>query len=197
MIVLLDNGHGIETKGKRSPDGRLKEYQYARDIAARVKIALNKKGVCTHLIVPELADISLTERTKRANQYCDIYGTKNVCLVSIHCNAAGNGKEWMSGRGWEVWTSPNQTSGDILAEELYKSAEKHLIGMRMRNNRRDGDSDKEAKFTILTGTKCAACLTENLFMDNKEDVEYLLSEEGKKNIVNLHVDGIMNYIKGR
>lgn len=33
MKVLLDNGHGAETPGKRSPDGRLQEYAYAREIA--------------------------------------------------------------------------------------------------------------------------------------------------------------------
>ena len=27
MKILIDNGHGIDTKGKRSPDGRLLEYR--------------------------------------------------------------------------------------------------------------------------------------------------------------------------
>ena len=30
--ILLDNGHGENTPGKKSPDGSLKEYAYARDI---------------------------------------------------------------------------------------------------------------------------------------------------------------------
>lgn len=34
--VLGDNGYGVETPGKRSPDGRLREYKYAREIAASV-----------------------------------------------------------------------------------------------------------------------------------------------------------------
>ena len=38
-------------------------------------------------------------------------------------------------------------------------------------------------------------LTENLFMDNKEDVKFLLSEEGKKQIIDLHVQGIKKYIE--
>ena len=59
----------------------------------------------------------------------------------------------------------------------------------------DGDPDYEAKFTVLTGTKCPAVLTETLFQDNKSDKEYLLSEEGKAAIVKLHVEGILNYIK--
>lgn len=27
MKILIDNGHGVETPGKRSPDGRFREYQ--------------------------------------------------------------------------------------------------------------------------------------------------------------------------
>ena len=32
IVVLLDNGHGIQTLGKRSPDGKLLEYKYSREI---------------------------------------------------------------------------------------------------------------------------------------------------------------------
>ena len=43
-------------------------------------------------------------------------------------------------------------------------------------------------------TKCAAVLTENLFQDNIDDVKYLLSNEGKTAIADLHVNAISNYI---
>ncbi len=33
MKILIDNGHGIDTKGKRSPDGRLLEYAQDRLLA--------------------------------------------------------------------------------------------------------------------------------------------------------------------
>lgn len=55
--------------------------------------------------------------------------------------------------------------------------------------------DKEEHLYILKQTKSPTVLTENLFQDNKEDVEYLLSEKGKDTIVNLHVNGIINYIQ--
>lgn len=32
MVILLDGGHGIQTPGKRSPDGKLLEYKYTREI---------------------------------------------------------------------------------------------------------------------------------------------------------------------
>jgi N-acetylmuramoyl-L-alanine amidase len=51
-----------------------------------------------------------------------------------------------------------------------------------------------ANFTITSDTSCPAVLTENLFQDNKEEVQYLLSEEGKRNIVELHFEAIKKYI---
>ena len=48
---------------------------------------------------------------------------------------------------------------------------------------------------ICRDTSCPAVLTENLFQDNKEDVDFLLSEEGKQLITKVHVDGILSYIK--
>lgn len=59
----------------------------------------------------------------------------------------------------------------------------------------DGDPDWEEGFYILRKTKCPAVLTENLFQDNKDDVDFLLSDKGKEAIVKLHVDGIVSYLK--
>jgi len=112
MKILIDNGHGVDTAGKRSPDGSLREYKYAREIAEKVVSELKKRGFDAERIVTEENDISLSERCRRVNSICDRIGTKNVILVSIHCNAAGNGSQWMNARGWEAWTSVGQTAAD-------------------------------------------------------------------------------------
>ena len=82
MKVLLDNGHGENTPGKRSPDGRLREWPAI--------FGLRKKGVDAERIVKEDTDVPLSERCRRAN---DIYKEtgKKAILISIHCNAAGSG----------------------------------------------------------------------------------------------------------
>lgn len=190
MKVLIDNGHGSNTPGKRSPDGRLREYAYTREIAERLVMELRKNGIDAERIVKEEIDVPLAERCRRANEY----KASEAVLVSIHCNAAGNGSDWMSVRGWEAWTSVGKTKADKLATCLYENAEYCLPGMKIRKDMTDGDQDKENGFYILKHTKCPAVLTENLFQDNKEDVEFLLSEEGKLAIVNLHVWGIMKYL---
>jgi N-acetylmuramoyl-L-alanine amidase len=38
-------------------------------------------------------------------------------------------------------------------------------------------------------------LTENLFQDNKDEVDFLLSEEGKQIIIDLHYNAIKKYIE--
>ena len=151
---------------------------------------LRKNGIDAERIVKEEIDVPLAERCRRANEY----KASEAILVSIHCNAAGNGSDWMSARGWEAWTSVGKTKADKLATCLYEDAEHCLPGMKMRKDMADGDLDKESQFYILRHTNCPAVLTENLFQDNREDVEFLLSEEGKRAIVSLHVWGIMKYL---
>ena len=88
MKILIDNGHGIETPGKRSPDGVLREYTWNRLIASRIVDRLLSLGLDAELLVPEERDISLPERCHRVNAWCRRLGKDNVILISIHANAA-------------------------------------------------------------------------------------------------------------
>lgn len=56
---------------------------------------------------------------------------------------------------------------------------------------------RESDFYILKNTLCAAALTENLFHDNSDNCLVLESNEGRRTIVALHVDGIVNYVLKR
>lgn len=197
MKILIDNGHGKETKGKRSPDGLLLEYAWAREIASRIENELRKRGYDAQRIVPETTDIDLQERTRRVNEICGRVGKENVIFISVHVNAAGNGS-WMKARGWSAYTSKGETKADKLATCLYEAAEIALpIGVKIRKDESDGDPDWEENFWVLRKTACPAVLTENLFMDNREDLDVLNSENGKQAIVALHVNGIINYINTR
>ena len=50
MKILIENGHGIDTKGKRSPDGRLLEYTQNRLLAGRIVTALQARGLDASLL---------------------------------------------------------------------------------------------------------------------------------------------------
>lgn len=193
MKILIDNGHGIDTKGKRSPDGRLLEYLENRIIARGIVSALQARGLDASLLVSEEADISLPERCRRVNEWCRQLGKDNFLLISIHCNAAGRGDRWLSARGWCAYTTRGNTRADALATALYTAARHHLPGHRLRTDYTDADPDLEKDFYILRHTSCPAVLTENLFMDNHEDCDFLLSQEGQQTLIDLHVDGITAY----
>ena len=195
--ILIDAGHGIDTPGKRSPDGKLREWEKNRQIARYVLEHLALRDIDARLLVPEDKDISLIERCRRANEEALIYGVSNCLLLSIHCNAAGNGSQWMNATGWCAYTCPGETEADRFATSLYHAAERHLPGHKIRKDYSDGDPDIEAPFYILKHTYVPAVLTENLFMDSFSDYQFLMSEKGLRSIVGLHVDGICDYLRGK
>ena len=193
MIVLVENGHGNNTPGKRSPDGRLLEWKYTREIAVEVVSCLNAMGYNAQQLVTEATDIPLGTRCKRVNDICKHFGASNVLMVSIHCNAAGADGKWHDARGWQACVSMNASAkSKQLACHLFDAAQ--TKGFRMRSPK-PGQKWWQQNLAICRDTNCPAVLTENLFQDNKQDVDFLLSDEGREAIVSLHVEGIINYIK--
>jgi len=193
-MILLDNGHGgiingiYQTPGKRSPkwnDGRqLFEGDFNREIVKIISKKLNEKGIKYKILVPELEDISLSERVKRAN----VFG-KNNLYVSIHSNAGG-------GSGFEVFTSLGETKSDKIATIFGEEFKKIFPDKKLRSNFSDGDLDKEAKFTVITKTIMPAILTENFFMDNEDECKsILLSDIGRNKIAEFHVNAIEMALK--
>lgn len=188
ILVLLDPGHGKEVPGKRSlvlPDGRqLFEWAYAREIAHRIQDCLNNIGVKSEITNKTDKEIGLSKRAEIANEFCK---TQKCILVSIHCNAAGDGKTWTKANGWEVWSTESKNNSDKLAQCFLDVYKEIFPNRNLRGH-------KEKNFTVLYKTNCPCVLTENFFMDNKEECEFLLSEKGKNDIVNLHVKAILKYI---
>ena len=153
------------------------------------------KNLDAELLVPEDDDISLSERVRRINAHCLALGKKNVIVVSIHVNAAGNGTKWLNATGWSVYTCKGLTESDRLAEILCEAAIKNFSGRRIRTDMSDGDMDWEEGFYILRKSLCVAVLTENFFMDSRSDLEYLQSRAGKQAVVDTHVEGIVEYLQ--
>lgn len=190
-IVIISNGHGIETPGKRSPiwdDGKqLFEWEFNRDVAKRLKAKLDAVNVETVMLVPEDTDISLSERCKRVNKICDNIGANNCILISIHANAGG-------GTGWECYTSPGDTKADDYATMLCEQFQKDFPDEKMRFDYSDGDPDKESEFYILVHTKCPAVLTENFFMDKEKDCRMLMTDTGREKIAESHYKAILKML---
>lgn len=192
-VVLIDNGHGTETPGKRSPDGKLREGVWAREVASLIVRSLCSLGIDARLLTPESNDIGLGLRVERVNSLCRNIGADNVLVDSVHVNAVGNGNAWNGAKGFLSFVAPNAGNGSKrLARLLYEASERRGL----KGNRWVPKEKYMVKsLAICRDTKCAAVLTENLFMDNADDCAYLLSEEGKKTIAAAHVEAILKYLK--
>ena len=191
MRILLDNGHGMNTPGKRSPvwpdSPQLLEWRYTRELAGLIEQKLRQAFVPVQRIVPEYKDIPLWERCARVNKLSRNYGPSKCLLVSIHVNASTTG----NARGWEIHTSKGQTLSDLFSRYFWNEAKVLLPAVApLRGDHSDGDPDWDSNFAILRDTICPAVLTENLFMDNQEDCLFLLSEEGKAVLTDIHVNAI-------
>ena len=195
MKILIDPGHGIDTPGKRSPDGLFREYLWNRQVADLILEGLLSAGVDASLVVTETNDVSLKNRVNRVNTICNRLGASNVLLVSVHANAAGNGSAWMNARGWSCYTSKGKTKSDQVAECLYDAFEEEFQDRKIRKDMSDGDRDWEENFYVLQKSKCPAVLLENFFYDNREECAWMLQEETKKRIASAAVKGIIKYIK--
>lgn len=193
-VIILDNGHGVNTPGKRSPDGTFKEYKWCREFTKLLKYELEEWGYNVLLLVPEDEDISISNRIIRTNRICNEFGNNNCILVSVHNNAAGVGDKWYNATGFEAYTSPGKTKSDKLAEFLYQEIE--LENIKVRKDLSDNDSDKESDyFSIINKTYCPSVITENMFMDSKSDVEFLNSNEGINKLLKAHVCAIRRYFE--
>ena len=194
MLILIDPGHGIDTPGKRSPDGKFLEYLWNRQIADLLLDRFMIMGIDASLVVTETNDISLATRVQRVNRICSKVGASNVILLSIHSNAAGDGSKWMSAQGWSCYTSKGETKSDAIAECLYDAFETEFADRKIRKDMSDGDRDWEENFYVLAKSKCPAVLLENFFYDNRDECAWLLKDETKERIADAIVKGITKYI---
>lgn len=196
LCILLDNGHGTRkyTKGKCSPDRRIYEGEWNREFVKLLSKELDRYSIDNIILVPEDNDISLAERVKRVNEYTRQLKEdgKDTVLISVHINAAKSDNQYHNASGWTIWLytaagSKSKKIGSIFSSNAKKM---HLTGNRVLPLL----GYYTANFYILKHTVCPACLCENLFMDNKEDEEFLLSEDGKKTLIQLYINSILEYM---
>src|SRR5690606_5129989 len=108
ILIAIDDGHGMETAGKRTPvfkDGTKSpqtgnnfthENEFNRAVAKYLKEELERCGMKTIMVAPTDEDTPLETRVATANK------AKADFYISIHANAL-NGK-WGSHGGTETYT---------------------------------------------------------------------------------------------
>lgn len=192
FILILDNGHGADTPGKCSPDRTLREYAWTRIMTDLIARKARARGIRTEIIVPETTDVPLATRSARANAIAREHGLKKCLFVSVHINAAGADGKWHDATGFSAWVAANASQHSKTFAALIDAEMKArgLGGNRAPNPL----GYHTANFAVIRRADCPAVLTENLFQDNRTEVRYLLSPQGRDTIAEAHVAAIEKYI---
>ncbi|RRC97022.1 N-acetylmuramoyl-L-alanine amidase [Prevotella sp. OH937_COT-195] len=207
-VVILGTAHRAREVGKCSPDKRLREYRYSRDRVAGIKAKLEALGYMVFVDM-EADDLpvkmqsgsasqernrELNMRVNLVNALCAKFGKENCIYVSVHVDAAGGDGKWHDARGFSVRVgSKAGEHSKRLGRIFCVTAE--TAGL-MGNRSIPPEKYWSQNLYVLNKTACPAVLTENLFQDNKSDVDFLLSDEGKHAVERLHVEAICKYMEG-
>ena len=151
-IICIDAGHGGKDSGALGPNG-LRE----KDVALSVALLLGANLFPDCTVVYTRRDDTFLELGKRAMIANDAQAD---ALISIHCNSGPAG----SGDGYEVFTTPGLTASDKLATDLFLAYAAEFPEKRKRMDLGDGDSDKEANFTVVRRANMRAALFELEFI---------------------------------
>ena len=184
-LIALDDGHGMNTSGKRTPpltedlyiDGKLvrkkgeviKENEFNRAVVKYLAEALKRCGFDVLLVAPTDEDTPLATRVSRANNAnADAY-------VSKHYNALGSIWQTKAKGLVTIIHYNHQSKTKVLAnnvhEELWKLHSDH--NCTNYGVRTDTDISGYSLY-VLRNTKMPAILTESGFMDNMTEAVDML-----------------------
>lgn len=188
MIVILDSG---DNPGKYSPGEKLLEKDWNLDLIGRIERDLDNLEIRHYRTTDISEELDFIGRCKYANHIASENPKSRCIFISFHLNSAGDNGKWLNSRGWSVWVNKNASSNSRrLASYLKTHADLHNLKVKTPL---PGQPYWEAGFPILRGTSMPAVLIKNAYLDNKEDVAFLKTKEGKETFKNIIIGGIKDY----
>ena len=184
MKIAIDDGHGMETAGKRTPafsDGSvMRENEFNRAVVAYLHDELIRNGFSVVLTAPEDCDTSLSTRVERANDAHADY------FVSVHANAFGNG--WNDANGVESFV---YAQNDAKTTGLARCIQLELI---QATGLRDRGVKENPALYVLRKTTMPAVLCECGFMTNAAEAKLLKSDAYRKKCATSICKGICAFV---
>lgn len=192
IIIALDDGHGMGTLGKRTPnftDGTksretgknfMHENEFNRTVVKYLDVELQRHGFKTLLVAPTDADTPLKARTDLANS------NKVDAYVSVHANALTG--EWGKARGIETFYFEGHLTSKKLAETVHKYL---LQGTEFYD--RGLKTSKELWVLKQTKYEIPSILVECGFMDNDREARLLMSDSYRKECAIEIAKGLCEY----
>ena len=185
-LLILDAGHGFDTKGKRNEKEKFYEYAFNNKMQYLIKDMLKNYDIDVVMTNPypdTVSDIMLSERVKRANKWYDKNGQQ--LFISIHANAFSN----TNVRGVETYTANNGSKNSenfckLVNDNIYNTCKK------LDNNFKNRGC-KKANFTVIKGVYMPSVLIEYGFYTNLEDLKILKNNQNE--LAKATVDAILKY----
>jgi N-acetylmuramoyl-L-alanine amidase len=184
MKIMLDAGHGLNTPGKRTPDG-MREFEFNSAVANFAReLLLQYEDV--HVIFSHdstgKVDVPLEERKAKALK-------ENVdAVISIHANAYGD--NWNDANGIETFISEDRMPFTEL--ELASHIQNHLIRETGRKNR---GVKRGNLYMTKVSNKIPSVLVECGFMTNKEESLLLKTDDYRQKVAQAIVNGLVEQFK--
>lgn len=183
-IIVFDAGHGINTPGKRTPDGE-PEWTFNDKMlrAAHSHLSSNYEGfkIVRTDDPTGKTDVPLVTRVKRAND------SKGDVFVSFHNNALAG--KWGAHGGTETYVptpiSRNPKS-NALAKEVHPRLQK-AFGLRDRGI-------KPGNLYVIMNTNMPAILIEGAFMDSTTDIMKLRDDNVLRKAGEAVAEGVADFL---
>ena len=180
MKIILDAGHGPNTAGKRTPDGKMKEYEFNSTVTRLIKKELDSFGIIVIFSHSDEKDVPLRERTSLANKL------KVQAFISIHANAYGS--NWNDASGIETFTYTKPSADSVI---LAKHIQESLCNAVERKDR----GVKKKDLAVLRDTNMPAVLVECGFMTNQEEARLLQTDDYRLKCATGIATGIKLWVK--
>jgi N-acetylmuramoyl-L-alanine amidase len=183
--VAVDVGHGVCTKGKRSPDQKYEhsvlEWELNRDQGYQVGYELFQKEIDNVGITDSWADCNLKARAECINFLFE--ENPHLVSLSMHNNAKGN--KWQSDVADTRVIYGNSRGSKELAQHIVARLE--AMGRKAMIKYRPG-------LYLPRKVKAPFALVEMCWMDNKADLKY--EHENQHALCKAVADGVEDYYDG-
>lgn len=179
-VVTIDAGHGIDTAGKRTPDG-IREWTLNDAIADIVQRVLEENNIETIRIDDEtgMRDISLIDRTNCINNIQpDLH-------LSIHHNALTDG-QWGEWTGTEAFVKTPQSRANNLAQNIVNSIS-NTTGLNNRGVKYDS-------LHMTREVNVPSVLVEVGFMDSTIDYNVITNTQQQEEIGKTIANEVLNWL---
>ena len=182
-VIYIDAGHGGKDSGAVS--NKIIEKDLNLTIAKELYNALGQRGAIVLLTRDGDYDLSSSNYSRKRS---DLYNRAKIIneskanmFISIHLNSDVNS----SYRGIQLFYNSINKENKLIAEAIYSSLENNINNIR--------DNKEYNDYYMYKNIKVPGILIECGFISNPYDNYNLRQNSYRERLINLIVDGIINY----